>query len=82
MLPVQACGLRGHLNRTTTKPTDPSPCHREFTEEEEEKITTYGDDLKEWFKRKAFIWQQVTSMIPDSFYLKIRGKPMVKEAWD
>ena len=42
----------------------------------------YGDDLKEWFQKEAIVSQQVTSMIPESLYLKIRGKPMVKEAWD
>ena len=41
-----------------------------------------GDDLKEWFQKEAIVSQQVVSMIPDSLYLQIRGKPMVKEAWD
>ena len=85
-LSVQACGLRGHLDGTTTKPTQPAvtqaPANRELTEEEKEKINTYQDNLKEWFQKEAIVLQQVTSTILDLLYLKIRRKPMVKEAWD
>ena len=42
----------------------------------------YEDDLKEWFQKEAIVLQQVTSMISDLLYLKIRRKPMVKEVWD
>ena len=55
---------------------------RELTEDEKEKINMYKDDLKEWFQKEAIVSQQVTSTILDSLYLKIWGKPMVKEAWD
>ena len=83
-LSVQARGLGGHLDGTTTKPTQPmvtqAPADRELSEEEKEKINMYKDDLKEWFQKEAIVLQQVTSTIPDSLYLKIRGKPMVKEA--
>ena len=85
-LSVQARGLGGHLDGTTTQPTQPAvtqaPAGRELTEEEKEKINTYEDDLKEWLQKEAIVSQQVASTIPDSLYLKIRGKPMVKEAWD
>ena len=85
-LSVQACGLRGHLDGTTTKPMEPAvtqaPANRELTEEEEEKIARYRDDLKEWFQKEAIVLQQVMSTILDLLYLKIRGKPTVKEAWD
>ena len=50
-LSVQARGLSGHLDGTTTKPTQPAvtqvPANRELTEEEKEKINMYEDDLKE-----------------------------------
>ena len=58
------------------------PADRELTEEEKEKINTYKDNLKEWLQKEAIVSQQVVSTILDSFYLKIRGKPTVKEAWD
>ena len=77
-LSVQACGLRGHLDGTTTKPMEPAvtqpPANRALTEEEKEKITMYKDDLKEWFQKKAIVSQQVASTILDSLYLKIRRK--------
>ena len=85
-LSVQAHGLGGHLDGTTTKPTQPAvtqaPAGRELTEEEKEKINMYDDDLKEWLRKEAIVLQQVVSTIPDSLYLKIRGEPTVKEAWD
>ena len=53
MLSIQAHGLGGHLDGTTTKPTQPivtqAPASRELTEEKKKKINTYEDDLKEWF---------------------------------
>ena len=80
-LSVHACGLRGHLDGTTTKPMEPAvtqaPADRELTEEKEEKIATYRDNFKEWFQKEAIVSQQVASL-----YLKIRGKPVVKEAWN
>ena len=86
MLSVQARGLGGHLDGTTTKPTQPAvtqvPASRELTEEEKEKINMYKDNLKEWFQKEAIVSQQIASTIPDLLYLKIRGKPTVKEAWD
>ena len=85
-LSVQARGLGGHLDGTTTEPTQPAvtqaPANRELTEEEKEKINMYEDDLKEWLQKEAIVSQKVASTIPDSLYLKIRGKPTVKEAWD
>ena len=85
-LSVQAHGLGRHLDGTTTTPKQPAvtqaPASRELTEEEKEKINTYEDDLKEWLQKEAIVSQQVASTIPDSLYLKIRGKLMVKKAWD
>ena len=81
-LSVQACGIGGHLDGTTTKPTQPAVTQAPASREEKEKINTYEDDLKELFQKEAIVSQQVTSMILDSLYLKIRGKTTVKEAWD
>ena len=79
MLSVQARGLGGHLDGTTTKPTQPAvtqaPAGRELTEEEKEKINMYEDDLKEWLQKEAIVSQQVASTILDSLYLKIRRGP-------
>ena len=53
-----------------------------MTYEEKEHITTYKDILKECFQKEAIVSQQIAFTILDSLYLKIRGKPTVKEAWD
>ena len=55
-LSVQAHVLRGHLDGTTTKPTQPTitqaPADRELTEEEEEKINMYKDAWRNGSRRK------------------------------
>ena len=33
-------------------------------------------------QEQAIVFQQIASTIPDSLYLKIKGEPTVKEAWD
>ena len=60
-LSVQAHGLGGHLDGTTTKPKQPAvtqaTASRELTEEEKEKINTYKADLKEWLQKEAIFSQ-------------------------
>ena len=63
MVSVQACGLGGNLDGTTTKHMEPTvtqaPANRELTEKEEEKIATSRDDWKAWFQKDAIVSQQV-----------------------
>ena len=58
---MHARGLCGHLDGTTTKPTQPAvtqvPAGRELTEEEKEKINMYEDNLKEWLQKEAIVSQ-------------------------
>ena len=42
----------------------------------------YENGLKQWSQKEAIVSQQVVSMIPDLFYLKIRRKHILKEEWD
>ena len=84
-LSVQARGLDGHLDGTITRPTDPPTRNQPFeslTEDEQKVITTYKSDLREWIQKEAIVSQQIASTIPDSLYLKFKGKDTVKEAWD
>jgi len=84
-LSVQVCGLDGHLDGTATRPTDPSTRNQPFkslTEDEQKVITTYKSNLREWIQKEAIVLQQIASTIPDSLYLKFKGKDTVKEAWD
>ena len=42
----------------------------------------YAKEYVTYSQEEAIIFQQIASTIPDSLYLKIKGKPTVKEAWD
>src|ERR1700732_3016298 len=78
ILSVQARALGGHLDEPTQNPTDPAitkaPADRTLTDEEKQKITTYQDDLKEWFQKEAIVSQQSASTIRAWLYLTTRGK--------
>ena len=84
-LSVMARGLSGHLDGTTTRPSDPAVRDVQFdtlTKDEQAAVTKFGTDLGEWMQKEAIVTQQIASTIPDSLYLKIKGKKSVKEAWD
>ena len=38
--------------------------------------------MNQYLQEQAMVFQQIASTIPDSLYLKIKGKLTVKEAWD
>ena len=42
----------------------------------------YAKKLATYIQEEAIVFQQIASTIPDSLYLKIKGKLTVKEAWD
>ena len=42
----------------------------------------YTRDISQYLQEQAIVFQQIALTIPDSLYLKIKGKPTVKEAWD
>ena len=87
-LSVQARGLDGHLDGTDTRPLDPPTREsaekpfKTLTEDEQKAIKTYKAELREWLQKEAIVSQQIASTIPDSLYLRIKGKSSVKEAWD
>ena len=39
-------------------------------------------EMNQYLQEQAMVFQQIASTIPDSLYLKIKGKLTVKEAWD
>ena len=55
---------------------------KELTTEQVSLIEKYTKDLNQYLQEQAIVFQQIASTIPDSLYLKIKGKPTVKEAWD
>jgi hypothetical protein len=80
--------LYGHLDGTVTKPVPPTPADpgskeaTALTKEQVSAIENYPKEMSQHLQEQAIVFQQITSTIPDSLYLKIKGKPTVKEAWD
>ena len=81
---IQARGLYGHLDGTTTRPDDPLTRlvgSKTLTVEEVSSVDTYTKELNQYLQEQAIVFQQIASTILDSLYLKIKGKSTVKEAW-
>ena len=55
---------------------------KELTTEQVSLIEKYTKDLNQYLQEQAIVFQQIASTIPDFLYLKIKGKPTMKEAWD
>ena len=83
-LSIRARGLYGHLDSTVAKPNDPPtrPDNSVLTQEEVSMNENYAKKLATYIQEEAIVFQQIASTIPDSLYLKIKGKQTVKEAWD
>ena len=86
---IWARGLYGHLDGTVTKPEQPlmladsgSKESTALTKEQVSAIENYPKEMSQYLQEQAIVFQQIASTIPDSLYLKIKGKPTVKEAWD
>ena len=77
--------MYGYLDGTTTRPDDP-PLSPEgspvLMAEQVSAAGKYTRDISQYLQEQAIVFQQIASTIPDSLYLKIKGKPTVKEAWD
>jgi hypothetical protein len=82
-LSVRARGLFGHLDGTATKPAEPLVgVEVEGSSLTPEEVSGRATDMNRYLQEQAIVFQQIASTIPDSLYLKIKGKPTVKEAWD
>ena len=83
-LSIQARGLFGHLDGSATKPEDPPTraVGATLTEDEVRAIGKHAKDLNTYLQEQAIVFQQIASTIPDSLYLKIKGKPTVQQAWN
>ena len=83
-LSIRARGLFGHLDGTATKPEDPPTraVGATLTEDEVKATEKHAKDLNTYLQEQAIVFQQIASTIPDSLYLKIKGKPTVQEAWN
>ena len=80
---VKAQGLFGHLDGMATKLVEPmttgamAPMPEQVSTRER-----YPKELSQYLQEQVIVFQQIMSTIPDSLYLKIKGKPTIKEAWD
>ena len=83
-LSIRARGLQGHLDGSVIKPADPPtrPEGSTLTKEEVSLIEKYAKDMNQYSQEQAIVFQQIASTIPDSLYLKIKGKLTVREAWE
>ena len=87
-LSIRARGLYGHLDGTVTQPEAPPKPDSglkestALTKEQASAIENYPKEMSQYLQEQAIVFQQIASTIPDSLYLKIKGKPTVKEAWD
>ena len=81
---IKAWGLYGHLDGTTVKPNDPLTRSETsvLTQEKVSMNLKYAKEYVTYSQEEAIVFQQIASTILDSLYLKIKGKPTVKEAWD
>ena len=66
------------------KPREPTRPEEGATETAEQvsAVERYTKDLNQYSQEQAIVFQQIASTIPNLLYLKIKGKVMVKEAWD
>ena len=84
-LSMWAQGLYGYLDGTITKPANlPSlPAGAAALIAEQVGIVEkYTKDLNQYLQKQAIVFQQISLTIPNSLYLKMKGKPTIKEAWD
>ena len=83
---IQVCGLYSHLDGSTARPDDPPPLRSTgstvLTEKQASVIERYAKNINQYLQEQAIVFQQIASTIPNSLYLKIKGKLTVKEAWD
>ena len=82
-LSIRARGLYGHLDGTAVRPTDPlMDTEVEDSALSPEEVSARQKEMNRHLQEQAIVFQQIAATIPDSLYLKIKGKPTVKEAWD
>ena len=74
-----------HIDSSMEEPVDPNLGHEDKTKA----LTTaeaaveleWKKELKIWKQEEAIIKQQITTMIPDSLFMKIQGKGTALEIW-
>ena len=85
---LDARSILDHIDGNGEEPNDPIPAAiREkvsttpLTEENKKLDTEWKKELKEWKQGEAITKQQIASSIPDSLFMKIRGKGSAYNIW-
>ena len=82
---IDMCGHLDHIDSSTEAPVDPNLGHEDkmkaLTTAEAAAELEWKKELKVWKQEEAIIKQQIATMIPDSLFMKIRGKGTALEIW-
>lgn len=80
-LSIRARGLYGHLDGTAARPVEPLVgTDLEASALTQEEVSEREREMSKYLQHQAIVLQQIASTIPDSLYLKIKGKPVVELA--
>ena len=84
---IDARGLLDHLEGTEKEPADPITAEIRSGEKPLDEAQLLVDAewkkaVKEWRQGEAVVKQQIAGTIPDSLFMKIRGKGTAREIWD
>jgi hypothetical protein len=86
---IDARGLLDHLEGAEVEPTDPidAAIRAAVTTKPLDTAqvlvdTEWKKAVKEWRQGEAVVKQQIAGTIPDSLFMKIRGKGTVRKIWD
>ena len=87
-LALDARGMMDHVDGTRVEPKDPiseeiraKVKETLLTDEQKKLDIEWKKDLKEWKQGEAITKQQIASSIPDSLFMKVRGKGSAYEMW-
>jgi hypothetical protein len=84
---IDARGLLDHLEGSEEEPTDPIDATIRSGLTALSKAQALVDSewrkaVKEWRQGEAVVKQQIAGTIPDSLFMKVRGKGTAQEIWD
>ena len=75
---LAARSILDHVDGTGSEPADPiskeDRAKATLTEENKKLDTEWKKEVKEWNQSEAIAKQQIASSIPDSLFMKVRGK--------
>ena len=88
-LALDARGILDHIDGTGVEPKDPISAairaavteEKPLTDDQKKLETEWKKDTKDWKQAEAIAKQQIASSIPDSLFMKVRGKGSAYDIW-